>query len=373
MKHHLTYYLIFLIALLIVFVSFRTGLYAASGNDDGQGAGTAPEKGIIESLLGPGDRHPPSIELQDLSDNETVYTEKIYIAGQVIDENTVESLTLNRSSLLYTPGRRIFFSHLAELREGRNIIAIEAVDKAGNRMKKTITVIRKKLQLSQLPEEVAAGRLRVALYPFEKNGAVAAESALFLDLLTLSFQSQNRFQLVDRSYIERILEEQKLTLTQLIDRDVAVKVGRLMSAQAIITGSIAETPDGSEIVCRMIDTETSEILATEKVRSSMKGLEAMSFLAESLSVQLHNDFPMLSGIIIKRKDRHIYTDLGKGAISPHGRLIIYRHIIPEGASNSTGRVLGYARVTEVLKDMSKAALRQGNIDEIRVMDRVVVQ
>jgi hypothetical protein len=329
---------------------------------------------IVNSLTGPNDRRPPDIELMGISDNQTVYTEKIYIAGHVIDENTIKALTLNKSSILNSPARKIFFSHLVEIKEGSNRITIEAVDKAGNRAREDITVVRRKGQHLQLPAEVAARRLRVALYPFEKSGAVSAESVPFLDLLTLDLQTQNRFQLVDRSYMDRILEEQNFSLSKLIDRNAAVKLGKLMSAQAIITGNIVETPDGTEVVGRMIDTETSEILAMEKIYSYQKGIAALSFLAESLSVKFHNDFPMLSGIIIKHKDGHLYTDLGKGKISPHGRLIVYRsNKSDKGASSLKVTIMGYARVTEILPDMSKAEFFSGNPDEIRVMDKVAVQ
>ncbi|MBI5055713.1 MAG: hypothetical protein HZB61_03750 [Nitrospirae bacterium] len=342
--------LIFFFAFLIALVSVRTG---PSASDDSR---------------------PPAIELQGLSDSRTVYTEKIYIAGQVIDDNTIKSLTLNGSSILDHPGRSVIFSHLAELKEGNNRITIEAVDSADNRARQDIVVIRKKIQLSQLPAEVAARRLRVAIYPFEKNGSATGESAMLLDLLTLALQTQGRFQLVDRGHIERILEEQKLNLTQLVDENAAVKLGKLMSAQAVVTGSITETGNGTEIVGRVIDTETSEILATEKIYSSGKGLAAMSFLAEALSVHLHNDFPMLSGIVLKQKDGQIYTDLKKGEIAPHGRLVIYRSGIPEkGPSGPKGKIIGYARVTEVMKDMSKAEVIKGSPDEIRTLDRVIVQ
>ena len=351
------------IFLLVLQVICRPDLCAASDDDP------PSDKGILHTLLGPKDNQPPQIELQDMLGDHTVYTEHIYISGRAVDANEIETLTLNNRSILNGSGRNVPFSSLEELGEGENVITIEAIDAAGNRAKKKITVIRKNLHLSQLPKEIIGKRMRIAVYPFEKKGIVSEESGLLMDLLMLAFQKQDRFQITDRALMDRILEEQKLSLTQLIDQNAAVKMGRIMSAEAIITGSIIETGSGTEMVGRMIDTETSAIIATEKIYSVDKGLGALKFLAESMAVQLDNDFPMLRGVVIKRKDGHIFTDLGQDTIPVHGRLIIYRENAPEFKS----AILGYARVSQVYPDMSSAELIKGRLDEIRELDRVVLQ
>ncbi len=80
-----------------------------------------------------------------------------------------------------------------------------------------------------------------------------------------------------------VLEEQKLSQSQLIDIKTAVNLGKMMAAQAIITGSIIDTPAGTEAVGRMIDTETAEILATEKVFCDTRDVAALNFLAKSMA------------------------------------------------------------------------------------------
>jgi len=323
----------------------------------------------LSSTVCSGDNQPPQIELQDLLDSQRVYTEKLYVAGQVTDAHDIETLRVNNRSINNNTGANIVFSHLVKLNEGKNVITIEASDSAGNRTKKEIIVVREKLYPTQLPKAVLDQRMRIAVYPFEQNGGFSPESGLFMDLLTLAIQRQNRFQLTDRALMDRILEEQKLSRTQLIDQDAAVKIGRIMSAQAIITGSITATGGGMEAVGRVIDTETSEIMATEKIYSGDKGLVALNFLAESMAVQFHNDFPMLRGVVIKGKERHIFTDLGRNSIPLRGRLIIYRENDPKTYNS----ILGYARITQVLPNLSKAELISGSIDAIRELDRVVLQ
>jgi len=360
MKHYFQYLLIFLPAFLITFISLWTGLYAAE---------TSTGKGIIDSLFGPEDTKPPDIELDDRSDGQTVYTEKIYISGHVTDIGNIKTLTVNQTPIITGTGQSILFSHLSELREGKNIITIEVRDGSGNKAKKDITVIRENLQLSKLPKKVFEKRMRLAVYPFDQKGVVSEESNIFMDMLALALQNQDRFQLIERVSLDRALEEQKLSLKNVVDGNAAINIGKLMSAQAIITGSIIETRGGIEIVCRMIDTETSEILTTEKIYSSKDGLAALNFLAQSLAVRLHNDFPMLGGIVVTRRGSHIFTSLGQDKVALNGRLIIYRDKGPETDS----MIIGYARITQVLQDMSKAEVIKGRPDEIRKLDWVIVQ
>ena len=87
---------------------------------------------VFAGLFGSKDIRPPVVKLRGWTDEQTVYLAKVYIEGQVNDENTVESLTINGTSLLRRKGKYIFFNHLEELKEGKNTIAIAASDEAGN-------------------------------------------------------------------------------------------------------------------------------------------------------------------------------------------------------------------------------------------------
>jgi len=354
--------LLFIVSLFLIL----TGV-----NVDVLHAETSAVNGIVNSLFGNNDKAPPDIDIESPSNGQTVYTDKIYIAGQVYDNDSVDTLKINKVPLMNGTGRSVSFSDLVQLSEGKNAITIEALDEAGNTARKEIVVIRKDPPLSRLPKEVVDSRMRLAVYPFEHKGIISEESGIFLDLLTLALQHQERFQLIDRTLMDRILKEQKLSLTQLIDQDTAVKAGRIMSAQAIVTGSIMKTGGGIELIGRMIDTETSEIVATEKIYSDKAGTEGMNFLAQALAAQLHNDFPMIQGVVIERKGREIFTDIGLNKAHQRGRLIIYRE--KKNGSGKDSIILGYARITQVLKEMSKAELTTGKPEDIKILDRVIVQ
>ena len=328
---------------------------------------------MMAGLFDPRDTSPPDISLKGCTDTQTVYLEKVYIEGQITDEGGIESVTINQKPILRRKGKSIFLSHMAELRKGENKIVIEARDEAGNATIREISIIRQVPRALQLEE-----RLSLTVLPFEQKASISEASLSFQDNLINALVNQNRFRVVEREKIDMILQEQKLGRTKLIDKSTALKLGRLIAAQSIITGSIIETGTGIEIVARMIDTETSEILAVEDVYDEVKDLPALRSLAQGMAVKFHRDFPLSDGLIIRQKGKYIFTDLGQDKIRIQRRLIIYReepitHPVTGKIFGADNMILGRARVTQVMPDMSKAQILTGKTGLIKSLDKVITE
>jgi hypothetical protein len=329
--------------------------------------------GLLAGLFGPGDTRPPMIQLKGWTDTQTVYLKKIYLEGQASDESIIESLSINKISILRRKGRSIFFSYLAELQEGENSIIVEARDEAGNLATKKISVIRQVPQALQLAE-----RLSISVIPFELKGTVSEASVAFQDNLIAALVDRDRFRVLERDKLDLILREQKLSRSDLIDRSTALRLGRLVAAQSIIPGSIIETRAGIEIVARIIDTETSEIMATADVYDEAKDLPALRSLAQGMAIKFHREFPLLGGLVIQCKGKQIFTDLGKGKIKPQRRLVVYReepieHPVTGKVLGADNEILGHARVTQVLPEMSRAELLDDKGETIKRLDKVITE
>ena len=329
--------------------------------------------GLIAAMFGPSDTRPPILQLRGWTDTQTVYVKKIYLEGQVSDESTIESLSINQIPILRRKGQSIFFSYLTELQEGENSIIVEARDKTGNLARKKITVIRRVPKALQLAE-----RLSISVIPFEQKGAVSEASVAFQDNLIAALVDRDRFRVLERDKLDLILQEQKLSRSDLIDRSTALRLGRLVAAQSIIPGSIIETRAGIEIVARMIDTETSEIMATADVYDEAKDLPALRTLAEGMAIKFHREFPLLGGLVIQSKGEQIFTDLGKGKIKLQRRLIVYReepieHPVTGKVLGADNKILGRARVTQVLPEMSRAELLNDKGKTIKRLDKVITE
>lgn len=336
-------------------------------------AGEMDSRTLLAALFGPKDTHPPSIELKGWTENQTVFLEKIYVEGRVLDENQIVSLALNGKPILRRPGQSLFFGQFVDLKEGGNSIVVEARDEAGNKASRTISVKRVTPKALQLEE-----RLSITALPFEQKGNVSDACLSFQDNLISSLVERNRFRMIERERLDRILQEQKLSRTELVDSQTALKLGKIAAASSIMTGSIIESRKGVEIVARLIDTETAEIIETEDVYDEVSDLMGLKKLSEAMAIKFHLDFPLQEGIVVQQKGNFIFTDLGKDKIKIQRKLIVYReepvkHPVTGKILGADNIIIGRARVTQVMPDLSKAEVSFDSNIALKPMDKVITE
>jgi hypothetical protein len=97
-----------------------------------------------------------------------------------------------------------------------------------------------------------------------------------------------------------------------------------------------------------------------------------------MAIKFHIDFPLAEGFIIQQKGKAIFSDLGQEKIKIHRRLIVYRedpikHPVTGKIVGSDNVILGRARVTQVMPEMSKAQILDGELGEIRPLDKVITE
>ena len=327
----------------------------------------------LAGILSPRDKTAPEIELKDWQASQVVYMDKIFLEGKIRDNGSVADCAINGKSIHPPKGRLVFFNQVVPLEPGTNTFLVEAQDNAGNRTVSTFEVIRRIPQAFQLEE-----RLKVSVFPFSLGETPSAYGSLFQDYLISALVDQQRFRIVERNLLESILQEQRLSQTGIVDRKTALKVGQLVAAQSIIAGSIIETRNGIEIVSRMIDTETSEILATEDVYADVKGGAALSTLARGLAIKYHHDFPLVEGIVINADGNVILTDIGSEKIKLRQRVIVYReaqvrHPVSQRVLGTDKQILCRARITQVQKEMSKARLVEDPPVAVEPLQKVIAE
>jgi len=316
----------------------------------------------------------PLIKIKDWADSQTVFLDMVYIEGQAVDNDNIVFLSINNEEILPRNGKRIYFSHLVFLDEGKNTITIKAQDAKGNNVEKKIEITRVVPQAFQFKE-----RMSVSILPFVQNNAMSQISKAFQSQFTDALVNRDRFNVVERELLDAVLQEQKLSQTDLIDRKTAIKVGNLIAAHAIVTGDIIETKLGREIIARVIDTETGRILAAKDVYSENKSVRGMDFLSEAMAVRLHNEFPVLNGIVIKIQEKKLFIDLGANQIKNERRLIVYRetkpikHPVTGKLLGSDKVIIGKIRVAQVNADFSKADISGDCQQEIHTLDGVITQ
>lgn len=290
-----------------------------------------------------------------------------------MDQSGVVDLNINNVPVLRRRGRLIVFNQFIELSEGKNLVNITAQDEAGNLSTKVIEVIR------EIPPALRLEyRMSISVMPFEKKGEISYTSLAFQDNLIDALFNRNRFRVVERSVLESILQEHKLSQTALVDRSTALRIGKLSAAHSIITGSVIESRAGIEIIARVIDVETSEILDTEDGYIESKDLMLLNDLAERLAVKIHRKFPLIKGIVVQKKGNYIFTDIGADKIGCVKTLIVYRE--QSVIHPLTGKVLGHdaeivsrAHVKQISPKMTKAELIDHEGRDVNPFDKVITE
>ncbi|RLC17078.1 MAG: hypothetical protein DRH93_18030 [Deltaproteobacteria bacterium] len=327
----------------------------------------------IAGFFGPKDKQAPIIKLNAQVTPDIVFMDKIVIDGQVEDENMIESLKINHIPVMYEIGNNIFFSYIAKLNVGENVLTIQAVDEAGNSAEKTIHITRKLPSQIQLSE-----RLSIAVLPFKHEKIMPDAVSGFQDSLINALTKRNRFQIIERNQIDTILQEQQLSRTRLFDSQTASKLGRLVSARSVITGSIINSDNRIIITAQMIDVETSEVISQQEIWGGLNDPLSAGEMAEGLALKFHQGFPLVDGHIIEKQGGSIVVDIGQHVIKPDRRLIIFRGepVIHPVTGENVGldiQVLGHALVIQVQQKTAIARLIDCDEATLNLTDRVITE
>ncbi|MBN1931796.1 MAG: tetratricopeptide repeat protein [Desulfobacterales bacterium] len=149
---------------------------------------------------------------------------------------------------------------------------------------------------------------------FYEKGMLAERdgfSAVLTTQLTDELNASGRLQVVERALIERLLEELNLGASDLADPETALKLGKVLAAKIIGTGSIYHLPTGTLLSLRLIDTETSAIPKVFNWQLDMQASlnkELHRFNREILKAIVVN-YP-LQGYLIQAEADQVVINLG---------------------------------------------------------------
>ena len=97
-----------------------------------------------------------------------------------------------------------------------------------------------------------------------RDGEESSLAALVNETSLLRFANQG-LRVVERERLDAVMEEQKFSLSALTDTENAIQVGKLLSVQRIITGTILPLGGRTVVFGRVIDVESGEILTAAQV------------------------------------------------------------------------------------------------------------
>lgn len=193
---------------------------------------------------------------------------------------------------------------------------------------------------------------------FETEGMGAILSEWFITSIVKS----GRFDVVERAMLQKILAEQKLHTTGIIDDSSASELGKILGVKVIITGSVLKIGSSIEINSRVISVESGSIIAAESTRSGSDSDLYSS--VEQLTDRIMRNFP-LTGYIVKKNPDSVLIDLGKASgLFPGTEFVVFR----EGEvikHPKTGEVLD---VEQILTGRIRITRVRRNVAEGKILD-----
>lgn len=109
---------------------------------------------------------------------------------------------------------------------------------------------------------------RIAVLPFEvltDRADIKQFGIGTADSLTISLSQIAEFSMIDRGQINSVMKEYALQQSGFVDKKTTVKLGKLIGAQILITGSIQTFNDQFRINNKFIEVETGKVLKAKQV------------------------------------------------------------------------------------------------------------
>jgi TolB-like protein len=128
-----------------------------------------------------------------------------------------------------------------------------------------VLVVTCGLFLTVLPQSFSApkGKLRIAVMEFSTASASKDDAALgkgMQSMMTTDLSVIPRFVLVERARLNDIKAELKLSSGKLVNKRTAVKVGKLVGATHMVTGSVTVRGEKMRMDCRLFAVKTGKVL-----------------------------------------------------------------------------------------------------------------
>lgn len=267
--------------------------------------------------------------------------------------------------------------------------------------------------LALVPGVRAQGKPRIAVMNLENNSSWAwwgdKLGGAAADELVTQLLKTGKFSVIERAQLQAILQEQQLGQSGLTNAATAAKVGQLLGAQLILTGSITQfsiertqlgirgiggalSKAESILDVRLVDTSTGEVLLAAQGSGSkrmgggyFKGVsgertfdagaaaEALRPAVETVvqkiaaeSFKVAAVMPAVApGQIVGSRDGSFYINKGESAGIKVGQRFTVKHVVDE-IKDADGKVLdrvtqntGVLEVTQVLSQSSIAKVVEG--------------
>jgi TolB-like protein len=155
-----------------------------------------------------------------------------------------------------------------------------------------------------------------AIFAFQERGDdVKGLGPQVADLLFAGLVAEPNIYLVDREDLQKVLREQELSVSGVVNPAEAVRVGQLTGAKLLVTGSVLQVGDSMYVVAKVIGTETSRVVGASVKGGVNEPLDTLTEkLAKKIAQMIDQRADDLVAAPVPREDRiaALRKKLGKG-------------------------------------------------------------
>jgi class 3 adenylate cyclase/CHAT domain-containing protein/Tfp pilus assembly protein PilF/TolB-like protein len=225
-----------------------------------------------------------------------------------------EAIDLFEKAKKLVPEDRTIAAHIKDIRKRSAVIQSQEKQERIDRLIKEL-LERMNSPVRALPSDSWTSLpLTMWVMDFEVQGyslEEGKERLLFSGIVDQLLQHR-RIQLVERSLLDKLLEELKLGTSNLTDRGTALSVGKILAARLILSGRLVYSESQIQVSIRLIETETGRITAS--VNESFGSAVATTVMADSLSKKILENIVKLypyRGRISKVKGKEAILNIGQ--------------------------------------------------------------
>jgi TolB-like protein len=147
---------------------------------------------------------------------------------------------------------------------------------------------------------------------FQPEDISESYARTFTDRVRTALVSYSQFEVMEREKFEAIMEEQKIQLSGLCDEDCVVEVGQIAGVQYMLSGNIRDLGQTIYVAGRIIDVETSKIMASQDLTVTTGDVQALLREAPVLADALMQQFAEKKGLVAGGSSTIVdATNLGK--------------------------------------------------------------
>lgn len=126
-------------------------------------------------------------------------------------------------------------------------------------------------RISELSQQISKemtdnNKKTIAIIEFsDLDGNVTNLGKYISEELITKLYLTKKFKVIERQLLNKIIAEQRLSLTGMIDPNSAKKLGKVLGVDAIVSGTLTDLAQSLKVNARMLNTETGEIFAVASV------------------------------------------------------------------------------------------------------------